>query len=240
MNRIFTAPAQDAITPLESRRSFLIAAMGAGVVLGYVRCGLAAVELPSPSGITPSGLFEPTIWYGIDRSGLITVNIIRAEMGQHVGTALARIVADELEATWADVRIVHVDSDPKWGLMVTGGSWSVWQSFPTMSQAGAAGRLALIEEGARLLGVSPEACIARDSAVSAGPTSIAYRDIVARGDLRRHYTPEQLAAMPIKPASERRLVGHDAIAIDVPPKTDGEARYGLDATVEGMIYARPK
>jgi CO/xanthine dehydrogenase Mo-binding subunit len=115
MNRIFHAPAQDAITPLQSRRSFLIAAMGAGVVLGYVRCGLAAVELPSSSGITPSDLFEPTIWYGIDRSGLITVNIIRAEMGQHVGTALARIVADELEADWSKVRIVHVDSDPNGG-----------------------------------------------------------------------------------------------------------------------------
>ena len=36
-------------------------------------------------------------------------------------------VADELEAPWEDVRINHVDSDPKWGLMVTGGSWSVWQ-----------------------------------------------------------------------------------------------------------------
>jgi hypothetical protein len=52
--------------------------------------------------------------------GLVTINIIRAEMGQHVGTALARILADELEADWDKVRIVHVDTDPKWGLMVTG------------------------------------------------------------------------------------------------------------------------
>jgi CO/xanthine dehydrogenase Mo-binding subunit len=240
MNRIFHAPAQDAITPLQSRRSFLIAAMGAGVVLGYVRCGLAAVELPSSSGITPSDLFEPTIWYGIDRSGLITVNIIRAEMGQHVGTALARIVADELEADWSKVRIVHVDSDPKWGLMVTGGSWSVWQSFPILSQAGAAGRIALIEEGAKLLGVDPSACTARNGAVVAGQKTVGYGDIVARGELRRTYTPEQLQAMPIKSPADRRLIGRDAAAIDVPPKITGEARYGIDAVVDGMIYARPK
>jgi len=44
------------------------------------------------------------------------VNIIRAELGQHVGTALARIVADELEADWAKVKIALVDTDPKWGL----------------------------------------------------------------------------------------------------------------------------
>src|SRR6202165_2062283 len=113
-------------------------------------------------------------------------------MAQHIVTALARIVADELEADWSKVWIDHVDSDPKWGLMVTGGSWSVWQSFPILSQAGAAGRTALIEEGAKLLGVSPTACSARDGAVVAGQSSIAYGDIVARGELRRTYTPEQL------------------------------------------------
>src|ERR1700726_2299953 len=174
------------------------------------------------------------------RSGLITVNIIRAEMGQHVGTALARIVADELEADWSKVRIVHVDSDPKWGLMVTGGSWSVWQSFPILSQAGAAGRIALIEEGAKLLGVDPSACTARNGAVVAGQKTVGYGDIVARGELRRTYTPDQLKEMPIKLPADRRLVGRDAPAIDVPPKITGEARYGLDAVVDGMIYARPK
>src|ERR1700692_1706167 len=176
-----------------SRRGFLIAVMGAGVMLGYARSGLAAVEFlaPGTQGERESSagdLFEPTIWYGIDRSGAVTVNVIRAEMGQHVGTALARIVAAELEADWSKVRIVEVDTDPKWGEMVTGGSWSVWQSFPVLSRAGAAGRIALVEEGARLLGVSPDACIARNGAVTEGGNSIAYGDIVARGDLRRTYT----------------------------------------------------
>ena len=109
------------------------------------------------------------------------MNVIRAEMGQHVGTALARILADELEADWAKVRVVHVDSDAKWGLMVTGGSWSVWQTFPLYSRAGAAGRMALIEAGAKLLGVSSDQCAARNGAVSAGGRTISYGDIVRRG-----------------------------------------------------------
>ena len=109
---------------------------------------------------TAAAVFEPTLWYDIDRDGIVTVNIIRAEMGQHVGTALARIVADELEVDWASVRLRYVDTDPKWGVMVTGGSWSVWQSFPYLSQAGAAGRMALIDEGARLLRVDRVNCIA--------------------------------------------------------------------------------
>jgi isoquinoline 1-oxidoreductase subunit beta len=222
-------------SPDPSRRGFLITMMGAGVMLGYARSGLAA---PVPTH--PTELFEPTIWYGIDPSGAVTVNIIRAEMGQHVGTALARIVADELEADWDKVKTVTVDSDPKWGLMVTGGSWSVWQSFPLLSRAGAAGRIALTEEGAKLLGVSPQSCIARNGVVRANGRSVSYGDIVARGDLRRTYTPDQLQKMPIKAPSERRLIGKDILALDVPSKVNGQGRYGMDAAVDGMIYARPK
>jgi isoquinoline 1-oxidoreductase beta subunit len=228
-----------------SRRGFLIAMMGAGVMLGYARSSFAAVEFLA-SGTqgeresSAGDLFEPTIWYGIDRSGTVTVNVIRAEMGQHVGTALARIVADELEADWDKVSVVYVDSDPKWGEMLTGASWSVWQSFPVLSRAGAAGRIALVEEGAKLLGVSPKRCTARKGAVQAAGRSISYGDIVARGNLRRTYTPEQLDEIPIKAPAERRLIGRDTLALDVTSKTNGKARYGLDAVVEGMIYARPK
>ena len=225
-----------------SRRSFLIAMFGAGVMLGYARSDLSA-EWIAPGTQQPGSageLFEPTIWYGIDRNGEVTVNIIRAEMGQHVGTALARIVADELEADWTKVRIVGVDSDPKWGLMITGASWSVWQSFPVLSRAGAAGRIALIEEGAKLLGVSPQSCTARNGAVHVGGRAIQYGEIVARGNLRRTYTPEQLQEIPIKAPANRRLIGRNTMALDVPSKTNGQGRYGIDAVVEGMIYARPK
>ena len=71
--------------------------------------------------------------------GSTVINIAKAEMGQHVGTALARVVADELGVAWDQVSMHHVDSHPKWGYMVTGGSWSVFTSFKSLSQAGAAG-----------------------------------------------------------------------------------------------------
>ena len=218
-----------------SRRGFLITMMGAGVMLGYARRSLA----DQPAG-SPGDLFEPTIWYGIDHSGTVTVNIIRAELGQHVGTALARIVADELEADWSKVKVVLVDTDPKWGLMLTGGSLSVWQSFPILSRAGAAGRIALVEEGAKLLGVRPANCTARNGAVHANGKSILYGDVVTRGNLQRAYTPEQLRNIPVKGPGERRLIGRDTMALDVPSKTNGTGRYGIDSAVEGMIYARPK
>jgi len=226
-----------------SRRGFLIAMLGASVTFGFARSSLAAVK-GIASGAQWSSrvseLFEPTIWYSIDPGGEVTVNITRAEMGQHVGTALARIVADELEADWGKVRIITVDSDPKWGEMVTGGSWSVWQSFPVLSRAGAAGRLALVEEGARLLGVSKESCTGFEGSVHADGSSISYGDIVARGNLRRIYTAKQLNGIPIKAPTHRRLIGRDTLALDVPSKVNGKGRYGIDAVIEGMIYARPK
>ncbi|HTO66468.1 MAG TPA: molybdopterin cofactor-binding domain-containing protein [Bradyrhizobium sp.] len=220
--------------PTLSRRSFLIGVAGAGVAFGFApaEC-LAAASSPVTSR------FDPTIWYSIDRDGLVTVNVIRAEMGQHVGTALARILADELEADWSKVRIDAVDTDPKWGLMVTGGSWSVWMTFPIFSRAGAAGRIALVEAGAKLLGVPVDQCQARNGSVVAADGSISYGEIVSHG-LTRTFTEDELARMPIKPAAERRLIGRNTAALDIPAKTNGTTRYGIDAAVEGMVYARPK
>ena len=217
---------------LPSRRGFLVGMAGASLMFGFVRRGATAETVQDG--------FHPTIWYSIDRDGAVTVNIIRAEMGQHIGTALARILADELEADWGKVRIVEVDSDLRWGYMVTGGSWSVWMTFPVFSRAGAAGRIALVEAGAKLLGLPAEQCTARSGTVSAGSRSVSYGEIVARGDLRRSFTADELAAMPIKPSSERRLIGHDTGALDIPAKTNGTARYGIDASIDGMAYARPK
>ena len=219
-----------------SRRSFLIGVAGTGVAFGF-----AATEGQAAATSTPvTNQFDPTIWYSIDRDGIVTVNIIRAEMGQHVGTALARILADELEADWRKVRIDAVDTNSKWGVMVTGGSWSVWQTFPVFSRAGAAGRIALVEVGARLLGAPVDQCQARDGSVIAADKAISYADIISRGGLNRTFTADELAKMPIKPASERRLIGRKVAAIDIPAKTNGTARYGIDAKVAGMVYARPK
>jgi isoquinoline 1-oxidoreductase subunit beta len=210
-----------------TRRGFLITSTSAGLAFTFAGVAKAA------------SAFAPTIWYSMAPDGIVTVNIIRAEMGQHVGTALARILADELEVEWSNVRIKHVDTDPKWGLMVTGGSWSVWQTFPIFSQAGAAGRIALIEAGAKLLGVSPADCKVQNGVVTAAGKTIAYSEIITRGDISKTYTEDDLKKLPIKPASERRLIGKPVTALDISEKTNGTAVYGIDAKVDGMVYARP-
>src|SRR6201996_4915581 len=138
-----------------SRRSFLISSIAASAVFGFAPPASAANFLPLPDPFAAAGgpLFEPTIWFSIDPNGVTSINITKAEMGQHIGTALARILADELEADWSRVRLVSVDTGPKWGPLVIGGATPAWSTYPIFSQAGAAGRRILIEEGAKLLGV---------------------------------------------------------------------------------------
>lgn len=221
--------------PQISRRGFIVGTAGTTAVLAFA--GLSGCSAPQESVELKS--FEPTVWTEISSDGRIKVNIAKAEMGQHVGTALARVVAEELEADWDQVEIVHVDSDPKWGYMVTGGSWSVFTTFDQLSRAGAAGRIAMIEAGAALMGVEASACEARASKVIHSGGEISYADIVAQGDLSRSFTDDELQAITLKTPSERRLIGEKMDALDIPAKSTGKAKYGLDVELEGMVFARP-
>lgn len=218
-----------------SRRWFLAASAG-GIATGFLPRGLRA-EVPVITAAT--GGYSPTVWFVIESDGTILVHVAYAEMGQHVGTGVARIIAEELEADWAQVRIVHVDLDPKYGYMITGGSWSMNHAYLPMSQAGAAGRIALIEAGAALLKADPKACTARNSAVHAGSKSVSYGEIVASGTATRSFTEKELAALRPKPAAERRLLNRDTVASDIPAKVNGTAIFGIDRKVEGMVHARP-
>jgi CO/xanthine dehydrogenase Mo-binding subunit len=217
-------------------RRWFLALAGAGVTTG-VLSNLAFAR--APVGQAMGEGFQPTVWYAIAADGKITMHIHMAEMGQHVGTALSRIIAEELEADWDDVEFVHVDTDPKWGYMITGGSWSVNHNFFAFSRAGAAGRMALIEAGAGEMGVPAADCVARKSKVIHGEQSISYGELVARGAVDRQFSKEELKAIELKPASERRLLNRDTVARDVPAKVDGSAIFGIDRTIEGMVYARP-
>ena len=225
-----------------TRRSFLATSAGAGLVmgLGVVLPGCSREQAVDEMAVDGSSIsFSPAVWLEVDGNGKVLVNIAKAEMGQHVGTSLARIVADELGANWDDVSIKHVDSDPKWGFMVTGGSWSVFTSFTMLSQAGAAGRTVLRDAGAALLGALPEETTVANGMVSANGESLSFAEVVRKGDISRTFTDEELAAMPVKAPADRTLIGKPTRALDIPAKSTGEAVYGLDVELDGMVFAHP-
>src|SRR5216684_5184205 len=154
--------------PLDlNRRNFLIGSSAAGLAFGYV----AVTGVQGISEALAAGKFEPTAWHSIAPDGKITVMVGKAEMGQHVSSAMAQIVAEELEADWRMMNIQLVDNDPKFndpvlGALLTGGSWSVRMNFDAMSRAGAAGRITLVGAGAQMLGVPVGELVVRDSAIS--------------------------------------------------------------------------
>lgn len=229
-----------------SRRSFLAGSISTGLFMGTGSLLSGCSEQEAVDSITasksssdPSKLFSPSVWFEINTDGKVLINVAKAEMGQHVGTALARIVADELGANWSDVSIKHVDTDPKWGYMITGGSWSVFNSFTAMSQAGAAGRTVLQEAGAKLLGLASDDCSVVAGKVSAGEQSISFAEIVQNGDISRSFNEEELAALPVKAAADRTLIGKEVTALDIPEKASGEAVYGIDVELPNMVFAQP-
>src|SRR6266446_2962077 len=229
--------------PLDlNRRNFLIGSSAAGLAFGYV-------EVTGVQGISEAlaaGKFEPTAWYSIAPDGKITVMVGKAEMGQHVSSAMAQIVAEELEADWRMMNIQLVDNDPKYndpvlGALITGGSWSVRMNFDAMSRAGAAGRITLIDAGAAMMGVPAGECRASNSQVIHSKTGkkVSYAKIVADGKASKVWTADELKAIKLKTPGQYTLVGQSVPQLDVPPKINGTAKYGIDAMVPGMVYGKP-
>ena len=184
--------------------------------------------------------FDPSPTLTITPDGLVTVHITKAEMGQGVGTALAQIVAEELEADWKDVRIDYPTADAKYGLMITGGSWSVNWTFDALSRAGAAARLALVDAAATSWNVPATECVASGGVVRHLPTgrSLSYGEIVKRVPITKTFSEEQLKAITLKKPGEYRVVGKWTPRLDIPEKVNGKAKFGIDTFLPGMVYAK--
>jgi isoquinoline 1-oxidoreductase beta subunit len=220
--------------PELSRRSFMVGASAAGVVVGL---GMSEAAFAAQA-------FAPTIWYSVGEDGLVTVNVGKADMGQHIASTMAQIVAEELGASWSSMRVNLIGNDARYndpvlGAIITGGSWSTMMNFDTMSRAGAAGRIAMVEAGAGMLGASAGDCMAIESRVQAkNGKSVSFADIVKSGKLTKTYTVDDLKAITLKTPDQYRLIGRDAPQIDIPFKVNGTAKYGIDTHIDGMVYGR--
>src|SRR5215469_10400728 len=143
-----------------TRREFLVrsAATTAGT---FMSIGLPVLGNVTAKADAMSG-FTPSIWFTLTPDGKVTMHIVKAEMGQHVGTGLAQIIAEELEVKWDDVRLdsplESVENFAIYGLAYTVNSGSITTEFDRLSRAGAAGRMALIEAGAKVLGTNEADC----------------------------------------------------------------------------------
>ena len=137
------------------RRDFLkvLGTTGTGLVIGIHLSGCNDTS-------TETSDFH--LYLRIDGNGEVTITAFRSEMGQGIRTAIAMIVADELDADWASVRIEQAPADPDYGSQVTGGSKSISGSYSTLRRAGAVARHLLVTAAARRWDVDPRDCSTND------------------------------------------------------------------------------
>ncbi|SVC93986.1 uncharacterized protein METZ01_LOCUS346840, partial [marine metagenome] len=166
-----------------------------------------------------------------------------SEMGQHIGTAIAQIIAEELEVDWNDVTLKYpkgsVENFGIYGVAHTANSGSVTTEFERLSCAGAAGRMLLIEAGAKLLRTAPSACYASKSKVieERSGRSITYSEILSQTTIDRTFSyPKDFLGIPKKSREDYKLIGKSIPALDIPGKTNGKAQYGMDVFLPNMAY----
>ncbi|WP_315722928.1 MULTISPECIES: xanthine dehydrogenase family protein molybdopterin-binding subunit [unclassified Bradyrhizobium] len=227
------------MAPDLSRRSFLVGTAATGLVLGYAGLPDAALAATAPAS------FEPSVWYSVAPDGVVTVTCGKADMGQHIASTMAQIVCEELGAAWKDMRVQLASNDPKFndpvlGAQITGGSWSTMMNFDAMSRAGAAGRIALTEAAASVMGVPAKELVVRDGVVmhSKSKKQMSYAEIVKSGKITKSFTPDELKAITLKTPDQYTMIGVSVPQLDIPSKTNGTAKYGIDTMLPGMVYGK--
>ena len=228
--------------PALGRRAFLISTGAAGLAFSY-----AAVSGDAAHGATSTAApLAPTPWYVVGTDGKVVVTVGKAEMGQHISSTMAQLVAEELGASWKDMSFVLASNDPKFndpvlGAQITGGSWSTGMNFDAMCRAGAAGRITLVDTAAGVMGVPAGECTAANSVVRHEKSGkhMTFAQVVASGKANRAWSADDLKGITLKTRDQYVLIGKPLPQLDIPAKTNGTAKYGIDAAVPGMLYGRP-
>ncbi|MGA8594221.1 MAG: xanthine dehydrogenase family protein molybdopterin-binding subunit [Bryobacteraceae bacterium] len=215
-----------------SRRTILKSAATAGAVL------LIGFEVPQKAKGDPAKKTVNPLrsWVQIDQTGQVTILFAHSEMGQGISSALPLALADELDVDWKNVKTEQAPFDPAtFGNQGTGGSGSVAGSFLPVRQAGAAARWMLITAAAQKWNVNPAECRTKLGAVYHGSDRLAYGELVATAAT---LPIPDFEKVQLKKPEEFQLIGKENIQRkDIPLKTDGSAKFGLDTRISGMLYA---
>ncbi|WP_292964483.1 xanthine dehydrogenase family protein molybdopterin-binding subunit [Novosphingobium sp. UBA1939] len=226
--------------PALSRRQVLRgASLGAGaLVLGLTVRGVSVV---AATGAAPaSAAFAPDAFIRLAGDGNVTLVMPQTEMGQGIYTALAMLIAEELDVALEAVKLEEAPADdalygnPIFKVQATGGSTSVRGYWPVMRKAGASARAMLIAAAARQWHVPAAECRTEPGEVVHQPSGrrLAYGALAAQA--AREPVP---ADPPLKSPETFRLIGHSQRRLDTAHKVDGSLRYGIDAMPEGVRFA---
>lgn len=225
------------------RRTFLrlTGIAGGGLMLGVtVGCSPEAAEEETanpagPGAATPP--FQPNAYVQISEQNGIVIFAPNPEVGQGVKTSLPMIVAEELDADWDDVTVVQSDIDAaRYDRQAAGGSRSIPTRWTPLRQAGAAARQMLVTAAALRWEVDPSEVETRDSTVIHSPTgrTLSYRELASAA---AQLPAPDAADVKLKDPSEFTLLGKRIGGVDNRPLVTGEALFGIDQRLPGLLYA---
>lgn len=227
-----------------SRRKFLQGTTVAGFAIAAFPQFAGAFPRYTTGGESmPHGLVtDPLIFVSIDGDGTVTLVAHRSEMGTGARTSLPMVLADEMSADWAKVRLVQAEGDePKYGNQDTDGSRSLRHHIQAMRQMGASVRHMLANAAAEQWGVSAsEVQVGVHEVTHSSGKKAGFGDLAS---MAMSQTVPKFEDLAFKSESEFRYIGKGNVDIyDLHDITTGKAVYGADVMLSGMkvaVIARP-
>src|SRR5882757_8962055 len=222
-----------------SRRGVLTGGLAGGFLLAFHLPVRAANEPVQPPDVT-EGKFAPNAFIRIDEAGHTTLVMPQVEMGQGIYTAVATILAEELDADFSAIVLEHAPpneklyANPIFGIQAAGGSTSVRAFWKPLRAAGATARAMLVRAAAQQWQVEPATCSASSGEVihAASGRRLGYGALAAAANAQ---TPPTDVA--VKDPKDFVLIGKPVKRFDTPDKVNGKTIYGIDAMLPGMKFA---
>jgi len=219
------------------RRSFLrvTAIAGGGILLGsYIKFGETAEAFAAGTAAAETAIGN---FIRITPDGIVTIIAKNPEIGQGVKTMLPMLIADELDVDWKNVRIEQAPLDTtKFQGQSAGGSTATPTNWEPMRRVGAAARAMLVAAAAQQLGV-PEAELETASGVvrhRASRKEVKYGELVGKAAT---LTAPDLATVKLKDPKDFKIIGTRVTGVDVKDIVRGQAKFGVDMVLPGMLYA---
>lgn len=174
-------------------------------------------------------------YLSISPDGLVTIFSPNPEVGQNIKTSFPMIVAEELDADWATVKVVQAPLDTKrFERQLTGGSGAIPHSWERLRKAGATARHLLVEAAAKRWGVPASGLTTEKSRVwdKAANRSLSY------GELATEASAIPLPSeVKLKDRKNFTLIGTAVRNVDNQDILTGKPIFGMDFYREGMLIA---
>lgn len=176
-------------------------------------------------------------WIAIEPDGTITAFSGKVELGTGVRTALAQIVAEELDVSIEQIRMVMGDTDRTPNEGYTAGSMTISGSGTVLRRAAAQARYAMLDMAAEFLDANIDELSVRDGVITVArdpQRSVTYAELMS-GKLFELQVTDQI---PLKSPDTYRIVGTSRPREDLPRKVTGQPSFIHDLQVPGMVHAR--